>query len=596
MQIILALLLLAYPVAAQRYTFRKVAENGPGTPFGYGSPGGMAAINNSGQVVFGSYPMGSGITVFSSSPGGPLRKVIAQDERPMVLPSGVSINDAGTVLVASPTNLYTWSDGQLTLAYQSRPGELVAMPSAFPTLRNDGAIAFSNGLRILLRKPSGEIEVLVNENEIPRPATSFFNAEVYGAALNANGEVAFTIDNPGSSECRGCVLKKTGGRLLRLGQTTETTRAPVINDSGDVAFYSTTPSPGIYIGRTEGTPRLAVDLSNRLITAERTIVNLNNSGTVAFFGRIGSGPFRGIFTGPDPVRDRVIAESDRLFGDVVAGIDSPTVGGLNDKGEIVFFYRLVSENTIGVAVATPTGQPVTPAPAIANGGIVNSASYAAGPVAPGQIVTLFGTNLAPGTAGARLDQGRIATENSGVRVLFDGVPAPILSLTAGQVSVIVPYAAAGRTTSSVVVEVAGRASPAVAVAVTSAAPALFTANATGRGPGAILNQDNTLNTATNPAARGGVVVLYGTGEGQTSPAGIDGKLTVAPLPRPVLPVTATIGGVPADVLYAGGAPGQVAGLWQVNVQVPAALAPGPHPVVVRVGGVASQDGVTVAVR
>jgi uncharacterized protein (TIGR03437 family) len=92
-----------------------------------------------------------------------------------------------------------------------------------------------------------------------------------------------------------------------------------------------------------------------------------------------------------------------------------------------------------------------------------------------------------------------------------------------------------------------------------------------------------------------VLSLYATGEGQTLPAGVDGKVAAAPLPEPVALVTVTIGGVGAEVRFAGGAPGQIAGVMQVNVVVPGGLA-GAVAVVVTAGGVASQGGVTVAVR
>jgi uncharacterized protein (TIGR03437 family) len=92
-----------------------------------------------------------------------------------------------------------------------------------------------------------------------------------------------------------------------------------------------------------------------------------------------------------------------------------------------------------------------------------------------------------------------------------------------------------------------------------------------------------------------VLSLYATGEGQTLPAGVDGKPAAPPLPQPVAAVTVAIGGVSAVVRYAGGAPGLIAGVMQVNVVVPAGVS-GTAPVVLTVGGVASQGGVTVAVR
>jgi uncharacterized protein (TIGR03437 family) len=135
------------------------------------------------------------------------------------------------------------------------------------------------------------------------------------------------------------------------------------------------------------------------------------------------------------------------------------------------------------------------------------------------------------------------------------------------------------------------------VPVASAAPGIFTANTTGSGQAAAVNQNGSLNTASNPAKVGSIVSLYVTGEGQTSPGGQDGKLAnSAPYPMPVQAVAVTIGGVSATVTYAGGAPTAVAGLMQVNVQIPAGVATsGAVPVTVSVGGVAAQAGVTIAV-
>ena len=215
--------------------------------------------------------------------------------------------------------------------------------------------------------------------------------------------------------------------------------------------------------------------------------------------------------------------------------------------------------------------------ALAVSAVTNAASNLAGPVAPGELVVLYGNGL------------------GGVRkVLFNGVAGPVLYATPGQVGAVAPYAVAGGS-QQVVVESAGTASAPVAVAVAPTAPGVFTADRSGRGQAAAVNQDGTQNGAANPAAGGSVLSLYATGEGQTFPAGLDGKLAAAPLPQPVAAVTVAIGGVAAEVSYAGGAPGLIAGVMQVNVVVPAGVS-GTVPVVLTVGGVDSQDGVTVAVR
>jgi uncharacterized protein (TIGR03437 family) len=183
------------------------------------------------------------------------------------------------------------------------------------------------------------------------------------------------------------------------------------------------------------------------------------------------------------------------------------------------------------------------------------------------------------------------------RLLFDGVAAPMIYTSDNQLSGIVPYSIADRTLTRVQVEYLGALSNTIAVPVAPASPGIFTLDMSGMGAGAILNQDFTLNSVETPAARGSVVQIFATGEGQTRPAGIDGKLAAPPLPIPLLQVTVTIGGRPATVTYAGAAPGLVAGLMQINARIAEDITPGPAvPIVIRIGEFSSRDGVTLSVR
>jgi uncharacterized protein (TIGR03437 family) len=139
----------------------------------------------------------------------------------------------------------------------------------------------------------------------------------------------------------------------------------------------------------------------------------------------------------------------------------------------------------------------------------------------------------------------------------------------------------------------------VTVPVAASAPGVFTLSASGKGQAAVLNQDYTLNGPHAPASRGSVLQIFATGEGQTVPPGVDGRLAggSAPLPVPVLPVRVLIGGVEARVLYAGAAPGLVAGVMQVNGVVPESVQPGAEvPIVVWVGEAQSAPGPAVAIR
>jgi uncharacterized protein (TIGR03437 family) len=228
-------------------------------------------------------------------------------------------------------------------------------------------------------------------------------------------------------------------------------------------------------------------------------------------------------------------------------------------------------------------------------GIANAASYAGGGVAPGEVVSIFGTNLGP-AAGARSQavSGVVPNSLDGVRVWFDDIAAPILYAGAGQINAVAPYAIANRT--SVRVEYLGAFSPAVVVPVLAAQPGIFASNGTGQA--AVLNQDYSVNSAANPAARGSTIMIYATGQGATSPAGVDGLIALAASTAPPPPaVTVEIGNQAATVSYAGNAPGFVEGALQVNAIVPAGVAPGSAvPLFLAVGGASSQHGVTIAVR
>jgi astacin len=236
---------------------------------------------------------------------------------------------------------------------------------------------------------------------------------------------------------------------------------------------------------------------------------------------------------------------------------------------------------------------------IAGSGIVNAASYGfAGGVAPGTVMTIFGVDIGPDPIQTlAVSGGRVTTDLGGYHVTFDDIPAPLVYVAKNQVSAVVPYEVAGR--DQVLVRVAGPGwtSAARALPVIATNPGLFTANSSGRGPAAALNQDGSVNTADNPAAKGSVLMLYGTGGGASVPAPANGQVvSVDALPRPVLPVRVRIAGRNAGVQYAGGAPGMLAGVMQINAQIPGDCPSGAVPVVVGIGDGASAPGVTIWVR
>jgi uncharacterized protein (TIGR03437 family) len=239
-------------------------------------------------------------------------------------------------------------------------------------------------------------------------------------------------------------------------------------------------------------------------------------------------------------------------------------------------------------------------PAINAGGVVSAATYQVGgvPVSPGLIVALFGSGIGPAALvlNAPGTDGKFSTLLAGTQVLFDGIAAPMIYASAGQASAIVPYGVATKTSTQVSVVYQGVASAAQTVAVVPVQLGLFSANSNGLGQGAILNQDSSVNSTSNPAKRNSIVVLFGTGEGQTDPPGVDGQPAVSVYPKPNTPITVKIGGRDAEVLYYGAAPTLVAGVIQVNVKIPAGTPDGDATVQIFEGANQSPATITVAVK
>jgi uncharacterized protein (TIGR03437 family) len=204
--------------------------------------------------------------------------------------------------------------------------------------------------------------------------------------------------------------------------------------------------------------------------------------------------------------------------------------------------------------------PAAAAPETATVAVVNAASLAAGPIAPGEIITVFGTGFDP----------------ANTRLLLDGQPATLFYTSATQINALAPGTLTPGSSTAINIVVDGATVATSSVPVATAAPGIFTIGATGQA--AALNQDGSLNSATNPADRGSVVSIYVTGQGSGTGT-----------------VTLTIAGYSAPLFYAGPAPG-FPGLMQINAQIPCGfLPPGNQAVTLSIDGVSSQTGVTLAI-
>jgi uncharacterized protein (TIGR03437 family) len=511
-------------------------------------------------------------------------------------PSGVAVDSSGVVYIADTLNQRV---------------RAVAPGGILSTLAGSGVAGFNGEILLprtaLLNRPLGVATDALGDWYVADTVNSRVREAQPGGNLftiAGNGNASYFGD--GGTATKGSVNQPEGVAVDSLGNVyiADTLDQAVrkVTPNGVIATLAGNGSPG-YSG--DGGPAsqarlnqprgVAVDAAGNVFVADTgnsQIRRIDTLGTITTVDTSGAlvDP-RGVAV--DRAGNLYIADTgNRLVRRVSPGALVTTIagsgtccysgdGGLGLDARLNQPWGIAVDANGNVYVADPLNNAVRMlAPvsaAIAVTAVTNAASNLAGPVAPGELVVLYGSGL------------------GGVRtVLFNGVAGPLLYATPGQVGAVAPYAVSGGS-QQVVVQSAGAASAPVAVAAAVTAPGVFTLDGSGRGQAAAVNQDGTRNGTAAPAAAGSVLSLYATGEGQTLPAGVDGKPAAAPLPQPVALVAVTIGGVAAVVRYAGGAPELIAGVMQVNVVVPAGVS-GTALVVLTVGGVASQGGVTVAVR
>jgi len=266
---------------------------------------------------------------------------------------------------------------------------------------------------------------------------------------------------------------------------------------------------------------------------------------------------------------------------------------------VVYAVVLREDGSPEVARVDLAAEPPTPF----LGGIGNAASYQGGTVAPGEMVVLLGRGIGPSPGvSASGFLGAIGTDTGGVQVFFDEIAAPVLFASSDEVHAQAPFEIAGRSNVLVNVKYGGNDSNSIQLQVIEAIPGIFTVNGRGSGQAAILNQDGTINSPANPAARGSIVSMFLTGGGVTNPPSGTGQIT------PLSALRSLSGGVRvsmetlagARIMFAGTAPGFVSGLVQVNVEVPLDAPVGDSvPLFLTVGDKPQQDfqsGVTIAIR
>jgi uncharacterized protein (TIGR03437 family) len=297
-----------------------------------------------------------------------------------------------------------------------------------------------------------------------------------------------------------------------------------------------------------------------------------------------------------------------INGASVISADGTIQGVLQGPGQFAFTLSVTdSGDKNNLPVTLTQGYRLTVLPGL--NAVLNSASYAQPPttgdgtqgaVAPGEILALFGSGLGPATltVSSHGATEKVPTQVAGTRVLFDGIAAPLLYTSAGQVSAIAPYEIEEKQSTQIQVEFNGLLSSKFQAQVVQSALGIFTSGGSGFGQVAALNADFSVNSGGNPVQKGDIVAFWATGEGQTNPPGQTGGVVPGDvLPVPKLPVSVFIDGLPCEILYSGETPTVPSGLLQLNVRIPAAARSGPDvPVYIVSNGVNSQAGTTISLK
>ncbi len=452
------------------------------------------------------------------------------------------------------------------------------------------------------------VTLVVNPGTVSAAPTSLTFTQVRGGPAPASQDLA-VAGTPGSLAFTVTAAADNGGSWLTASPTSGNTPATV---------HVTADAGSLAIGRYTGTVTVAATGSTQTVKVTLNVVapqtltvspaSLNFAYTMGLVTPAAQTVQLSASGGIAPFTTSVATKDGGKWLTVTPASGNTPAAlsvAVNPQGLAAGSYT----GTITVNSTSAIAQPLVtvnftiaqvPKPVI--GGVQNAASFLVGGFSPGENIVIYGTGIGPADLlrGQLTTGGALATNVGNTRVLFDGVAAPIIYVSAGQSSVMVPYGVSGRTSTNLVVEYAGVQSDPLTYNVVQVSPGIYTLNLAGTGPGAILNQDYSVNGAANPAAKGSVVQVYMTGEGATQPPSADGgiaPLNGTGLNTPVKAVTATVDGMPASVLYYGSAPGIVYGVMQVNVVIPANAASGPAvPIQIAVGGVASQNNVTVAVK
>jgi uncharacterized repeat protein (TIGR01451 family) len=509
--------------------------------------------------------------------GTPLTGVAFNDFMPagltIAIPNGLTGSCGGGTITANAGGAAIGLYGATLAAGASCSFSLNVIAPAIGTyVNNTGAVAASNSAA-----GSGATATLLVAQAAPVPS----NGQVSPAAIHLVDYIA----GNGTSVLSGAFsVSYSDGKGFTVSGSAPWFSAAVngntVNVSVNTAAVTSSFSAAVNLTFTFGDGTTQVGQVTMQAIAPAQFVTLSGTSSLTFTEAAGSGAQSQTIT--------VEAAGSPVTGTVTATTSSGgnwlTVSG----GGATPFPLTVTANAAGLAPGTYTGTitisstapgtnplvipvtlVVTPA-GITVSTIDNAASMQVSPAAPNEVMTAFGT---------------FPNCTAGAQVLVNGSSVTVLYSSPTQINFVVPGDIAGSTNATVVVSCAGLTAPPQTLTVEAQSPALFTVTQTGTGQSDTVNQDGSVDAAV---PRGTVVQLYGTGFGTYAGVSPDG------LTRLIQTVTATVGGAPAQVLFAGQAPGYTSGLQQIDVLIPSNLPAGAGvPLTLTIGGVTTQTGLTI---
>ena len=421
------------------------------------------------------------------------------------------------------------------------------------------------------------------------------------------------------SPVTGAVSTQSGGSWLSF-------TAPPATQTGFGAPYTITATS--QTGQAPGTYTGAVKISGSTYAADNTTVNVTFNVTSSPVIQINNSEIvmSGYTGGPDVTASVSFANTGAGSLAITAASAGTSTENFLSVSVSDPYTILITANPSSLAIATYTGSitltsnaannsqvsipvefSVAPAgqPGISQGGIVNVATYLAGTVAPGDILSVFGDQFtAPDSSFVNPGLPPLATQLGNVQVLVNGSPAPLYYVSRQQINFQMPYETPVTQIATVQVVNAGAAGNIRSVQAATSSPHIlvWAASQVTGGYGIVVNPDNSLSLpatdtglgrAVRPSRPGDVITIYCTGLGQTTPPAQDGQAASSKPLMSTAPVTVTFGSgvsaVTAQSSFAGLTPALV-GLYQVNVTVPSNAPTGTSvPLSISLGGATSNS-------